>query len=106
MNEVQAGVDAVVNDFLTVDLVLVVQILVKSGLDILNDWSPTRGMSEGREKREERNANLSSLFTKSPKPGVSTTVKRRRTPFSSMSVTSESIITRWAALLASKTNLH
>lgn len=27
----------------------------------------------------------SSLFTKSPKPGVSTTVSRRRTPFSSMS---------------------
>jgi len=27
----------------------------------------------------------SSLFTKSPKPGVSTTVNRRRTPFSSIS---------------------
>src|SRR3954469_24081905 len=27
----------------------------------------------------------SSLLTKSPKPGVSTTVRRRRTPFSSMS---------------------
>jgi hypothetical protein len=26
-----------------------------------------------------------SLLTKSPKPGVSTTVRRRRTPFSSMS---------------------
>jgi hypothetical protein len=28
----------------------------------------------------------SSLFTKSPNPGVSTTVSLRRTPFSSMSV--------------------
>lgn len=28
---------------------------------------------------------LSSLLTKSPNPGVSTTVRRRRTPFSSMS---------------------
>lgn len=46
LNEVQAGVDAVVDDFLTVDLVLVVQILVKSGLNILNNWSPTRDVSE------------------------------------------------------------
>ena len=48
MNEVQAGVDAVVNDFLTVDLVLVVQILVKSGLNVFNNWSPTGGVSEVR----------------------------------------------------------
>ena len=48
MNEVQAGVDAVVNDFLTVDLVLMVQILVKSGLNIFDNWSPTKDVSAGR----------------------------------------------------------
>jgi hypothetical protein len=36
-------------------------------------------------RRASEAPNLSSLFTKSPKPGVSTTVSFRRTPFSSMS---------------------
>ena len=40
LNEVQAGMDTIVDDFLTVDLVLVFQILVESRLDVLNDWSP------------------------------------------------------------------
>ena len=46
LNEVQTGVDTIVNDFLTVDLVLVLQILVESCLNVLNDWSPAEGMSE------------------------------------------------------------
>jgi hypothetical protein len=40
LNEVEAGMDAVVNDFLTVDLVLVFQVLVESRLDVLKNWSP------------------------------------------------------------------
>jgi len=52
LNKIQAGVDAVVNDFLTVDLVFVVQILVKSGLNVLNNWSPTRDVSEGKRRGE------------------------------------------------------
>ena len=81
--------DTVVNDFLTVDLVLVFQKLVESRLNVLNDWSPAKDASESSREGGISNANLSSLFTKSPKPGVSTTVKRRRTPFSSISVTLE-----------------
>lgn len=80
--------DTIVNNFLTVDLVLVFQVLVKSRLNILYDRSPAKVVFQ-REKRmgwEEQSADLSSLLTKSPKPGVSTTVKRRRTPFSSISI--------------------
>ena len=40
-----------------------------------------------------RAPHLSSLFTKSPKPGVSTTVSLNRTPFSSMSAEIDSIVT-------------
>jgi hypothetical protein len=88
LNEVQACMDTIVNNFLTVDLVLVFQILVKSRLYILDNWSPAEEVSQKKMRVgwEEHNANLSSLLTKSPKPGVSTTVKRRRTPFSSISV--------------------
>lgn len=81
--------DTVIDDFLAVDFVLVFQKLVESRLNVLNNWPPTTdALMEGSEG-EKQNADLSSLFTKSPKPGVSTTVKRRRTPFSSMSVTLE-----------------
>lgn len=41
LNEVDAGMDAVVNDFLMVDLVLVLQILAGSRLDVLKNWPPT-----------------------------------------------------------------
>ena len=53
LNEVQAGVDAVVNDFLAVDLVLMVQILVESGLNVFNNWSPTGEVSEDSSEREK-----------------------------------------------------
>ena len=46
LNEVQAGVDTVVNNFLAVDLVLVFQELVESRLDVLNDWSPAEEVSK------------------------------------------------------------
>jgi len=45
LNEVQTGMDAVVNDFLAVDLVLVFQVLVESRLNVLDNWSPTKGVS-------------------------------------------------------------
>ena len=46
LNEVETGVDAVVNNFLTVDPVLVFQILVESRLDVFNDWPPTEDVSK------------------------------------------------------------
>ena len=50
LNKVQAGMDAVVNDLLTVDLVFIFQILVKSRLNVLYNWSPTRGVSEKKRQ--------------------------------------------------------
>lgn len=46
LNEVQAGMDTVVNDLLAVDLVLVFQELVESRLNVLDDRPPTEGASE------------------------------------------------------------
>ena len=49
LNEVEASMDTIVDDFLTIDLVLVFQELVKSRLNVLEDWSPTRGVSQKKE---------------------------------------------------------
>ena len=48
LHEVQAGMDTVVDNFLTVDLVLVFQILVESRFDVLNNWSPTGDRFRGK----------------------------------------------------------
>jgi hypothetical protein len=45
LNEVQTGVDTIVDNFLTVDLVLIFQILVESRLNVLDDRSPTEDVS-------------------------------------------------------------
>ena len=84
LNEVEAGVDTVVHNFLPVDAVLLLQVGVKTGLDVIQDRPPTE-MTCQRRCDDRKFPNLSSLLTKSPKPGVSTTVRCRRTPFSSMS---------------------
>ena len=46
LNEVQTGMDTIVDDFLTVDLVLVFHILVESRFDILDNWSPAKDVSQ------------------------------------------------------------
>ncbi len=86
LDEVKTGVDAVVNDFLPVDAVLLLEVRVEAGLNVLNDRLPARLERVSQNRRNRTNLTYhSSLLTKSPKPGVSTTVRRRRTPFSSMS---------------------
>lgn len=86
LDEVEAGVDTVVNNFLPVDAVLLFEVRVEAGLDVLHDRLPARLKRVSRHARSRTNSTYhSSLLTKSPKPGVSTTVRRRRTPFSSMS---------------------
>lgn len=47
LNEVQTGMDTIVNDLLTIDPILVFQILIESRLDVFNDWSPTENVSKG-----------------------------------------------------------
>ncbi len=88
LDKVQAGMDAIVHDFLPVDAVFLFEVRVETGFDVLNDRFPAR-MEHVRIRQGMNDWNcltyLSSLLTKSPKPGVSTTVRRRRTPFSSMS---------------------
>lgn len=89
LDEVQARVDAVVDYLLPVDAVLLLEVLVEAGLDILEDGLPAISWTWCQKRAdvtEPGDACLSSLSTKSPKPGVSTTVSLSRTPFSSMSV--------------------
>jgi len=86
LDEVQACMDTVVHDLLSVDTVLLLQVRVKTRLDVLHNGSPTESCLVRDSFFSRQNVYLSSLLVKSPKPGVSTTVKCRRTPFSSMSL--------------------
>lgn len=54
-------------------------------LTLLTLFSASRYASNRRSTSSTIGRQESSLLTKSPKPGVSTTVRRRRTPFSSIS---------------------
>ena len=90
--KVQTSMYTIVYNLLSVDAVFLFQVRVKARLNIVNDRLPAeswivseRTLSFKRLKEVEKDNHLSSLLTKSPNPGVSTTVKRRRTPFSSMS---------------------
>ena len=40
LDEVDAGVNAVVNNIHTIDLILSVQVSIKALLDIIDNWSP------------------------------------------------------------------
>ena len=53
LNEVEAGVDAVVNDFLPVDTVFLLQVGIETRFDILNNWLPasTADLDTAREPR-------------------------------------------------------
>ena len=42
--------DTIVDDFLTIDLVFVFQILVESRLDILDNWSPAKDVSQKKRR--------------------------------------------------------
>ena len=85
MDKVQAGVHAVVDNLPTVHAVFLLQTRIKARFDVLDNQLPAKITTQAKIDSEIRHSYLSSLLTKSPKPGVSTTVKRRRTPFSSMS---------------------
>jgi hypothetical protein len=91
LDEVDAGVYAVIDQLQPVDPILLLQVGVEAGLDIVDDWLPANGSHSARGAGRFWIAHLSSLFTKSPKPGVSTTVNLKRTPFSSMSITGISL---------------
>lgn len=83
LNEVETSMDAVVHNFGPIDTVLLLQIRVEARLDIFNDGLPAKKRetrkrvgNEGEYRATQKiDADLSSLLTKSPKPGVSTTVK-------------------------------
>lgn len=102
LDKVQARVDAVVDYFLSVDAVLLLEVGVEARLDIVENGLPaTRKESPGAPEGQDRVKNgierhlahPSSLLIKSPNPGVSTTVRRSLTPFSSMSAEMLSIAT-------------
>ena len=88
LNEVETRVDAVVGDFLPIHSILLLEIRVKARLNVLHYRFPAESICTVRDGRNTWSwaVYLSSLLTKSPKPGVSTTVSRSLTPFSSMSI--------------------
>jgi hypothetical protein len=84
LDKVDASVHAVVDELGAIDAVLLLEVGVESGLDVVDN-----GLPAIRTVRPDDLTviwtHLSSLLTKSPKPGVSTTVNLSRTPFSSIS---------------------
>lgn len=97
LNEIQASVNTVIDNFLAVDPVLLLQVGVKTRLNVVHNGLPaerTRTRVRSKYAANEETADLSSLLTKSPNPGVSTTVRRSLTPFSSMSVEAETVSAR------------
>lgn len=91
LDEIETGVDAIVNNLLPVDAVLLLEVRVETSLNVLHDRLPaTPGRVSGGKRSSAIWTYHSSLLTKSPNPGVSTTVNRRRTPFSSISDTGPS----------------
>ena len=93
LNEVKAGMNTIIRNFLAVHAILLLQVRVKTRFNVLDNRFPARIHQVSREEYMTTASHLSSLLTKSPNPGVSTTVRRRRTPFSSISVKSHYSVT-------------
>lgn len=96
-NKVEAGMNAVISHLSAVDSVLLLQIGIAAGLNVVQNGLPAISCPPVRSDiaRPEMGTYLSSLLTKSPKPGVSTTVSLSLTPFSSMSAVVDLISTVW-----------
>lgn len=78
LDEVKTSMYTVVNNFHTVNAIFLFQIRIKPRLDILNNGLPAaivKNIGIPPEGQKLNKTHLSSLLTKSPKPGVSTTVK-------------------------------
>jgi hypothetical protein len=84
LDEIDTSVNTVINQFQPVDPVLLLKVGVESSVNVVDNGFPAGSSALGTEG-PEREAHLSSLLTKSPKPGVSTTVNFSRTPASSIS---------------------
>lgn len=77
LDEVKAGVYPIVDDLLAVDAIFLLEVRVEARLDVFDDRPPTAEDVELIlvEMPGPIVPNLSSLLTKSPNPGVSTTFK-------------------------------
>lgn len=103
-DEIEAAVDAVVNDVPAIQAALVVEVALKLVVDVADDGAEAGTEQEQAVKAppEQNNAarlrgndasNQSWLLMASPYPGVSTTVRRSFTPRSSISTVDASIWT-------------
>ncbi len=84
LDKVDASMYTVVHQFQPVDTIFLLKIGVEASFDVVDYGLPATSdsqlLTDGVLVPD-----LSSLLTKSPNPGVSTTVNFRRTPFSSIS---------------------
>jgi hypothetical protein len=88
LDKVDTRVDTVIDQLVPVHSVLLLQVGVKAGLNVIDNGFPAGCVSSACSPKRMLNAatHHSSLLTKSPKPGVSTTVNFSLTLFSSISV--------------------
>lgn len=89
--EVDTRMDPVIHQLCTIHPIFLLQVGVETRFNVVDDRLPSipkQGrVSEMTDWLNRDNwAYASSLLTKSPNPGVSTTVNLSRTPFSSMSI--------------------
>ena len=85
LDEIDASMDPVINQLQSIHAIFLLQVGIVASLDIVNYRLPAVYTVSLSQDPHKDTTNLSSLLTKSPKPGVSTTVSLKRTPFSSIS---------------------
>lgn len=106
--EVETSMNTVIHQFATVYTVLLFQVGITSRFNAIEDRFPASKGKEWEGVSVSVGVNctvlyLSSLLTKSPKPGVSTTVNRNFTPFSSISEVMDLTSTVWGDSWVSST---
>ena len=95
IDEVQARVDSMVLNVPAVEARFITQVLVVLFIDIVDNGLPAEKQQQLSMQEKKMTIHLyhALLSTASPKPGVSTTVSRNLTPFSSMSTVVASMLT-------------
>lgn len=90
LDKVDTSVNTIIHEFESIHSVFLIEIGVESRFDIIDNWFPADHSNLLAPLLLllvlTKWTYLSSLLTKSPKPGVSTIVNFNLTPFSSISV--------------------
>ena len=91
LNKIDTRMNTIINNIRPVRFILCLKIRIKSRFNTFQNGFPTKKKTSINSFYDR--IYLSSLLTKSPNPGVSTTLSLNRTPFSSISALIALILT-------------